>query len=397
MRAHLGAVVVSVLVLTGCKSIPLSNDPTMPLADARVSPRRLFSVEWWTPLVKSELLEWQPRETAQPAVDPVNERVVVATRDGFIRGLDGDTGAVVWSLKTGSRFFAGATISNGIAYVPGGDGVLYALRTLTGEKVWEYAINEELVTVPVIREGRVFVASQAEAVYAVDLATGKWVWQYRRDAPSGFSVRGTSSPVVSEGMVYMGFADGWVTALGSDDGVIRWERRLTISGGNQFLDVDSTPVLDENGHLFAASFKDGVYSLNAMTGDILWSTARAGLTSLVHRSGVIYASGDGSLSALETKQGTNLWTIDLSDPTSKGKGNNAGQAAMQTRGSIVVPTSTALAFVEPSTGRVQGAWNPGRGISATPLQSMSVQHGARLYVLSNLGTVYALQLANGGR
>jgi hypothetical protein len=37
------------------------------------------------------------------------------------------------------------------------------------------------------------------------------------------------------------------------------------------------------------------------------------------------------------------------------------------------------------------AWNPGKGVTATP----ALFHG-RLYVLSNLGTVFALQLRSGG-
>lgn len=398
VRALFVGVVASMFVLTGCRSVSLANDPTAPLADARASRRKLFDVDWWAPLVKSTLLEWQPRETAQPAVDPDTEHIVVGTRDGVIRCLTPETGQVVWSLKTASRFFAGAKVSQGVAYVPGGDGVLYALRTATGEKLWEYRANEELVTVPVVREGKVFVASQAEAVYAVDATSGKWLWQYRRDPPSGFSVRGASSPVVVDQMVYMGFADGWLTALGADDGVIRWERRLTLSGGTQFLDVDSAPVVDGVGHVFAASYKDGVYALNAQTGDILWSSSRQGVTSLLLRDGVLYASGDGALTALETKEGRVLWTTQLAEPTSKGApGNAAGQAPLMTRSSVMVPTSTALAFVDPSTGHVQAAWNPGRGVTATPVKIQSLNYGTRVYVLSNLGTVFALHLTNGDR
>ncbi len=370
----------------------------MPKGDRRVSPRKMFSVDWYTPLVKAELLDWMPRETARPAVDPDSERVIVNTRDGYVRCLDPQSGAVVWSVKTGSRFYAGASVVNGVAYVPGGDGVLYALRVATGERVWEYRANEELVTVPVVREGKVFVASQAEAVFAVDAATGKWLWQYRREAPSGFSVRGAAQPVVGDGLLYMGFADGFFAALGIDDGVIRWERRLTISGGTQFMDVDSTAVLDDDGHVFAASYKDGLYALSAATGDIVWSASRAGLNSLLIRNGVIFAGGDGALTAIETRAGHVLWTIDLSEKTSKGaRGSNAGQAATMLRDSIAVPTSTAVAFVDPTTGKVQSAWNPGRGVTATPLRFQSSHFGSRLFVLSNLGTVYALHLVNGGR
>ena len=305
-------------------------------------------------------------------------------------------GHVEWEVLTHSRFYAGAVVVGGVAYVPGGDGVLYALRVLSGAKVWEYKAAEELATVPVVTNGKVLVGSQSETLFAVDVATGKWVWQYRRDAPSGFTIRGVSQPLVREGLVYMGFADGALVALGLDDGVARWERRLTHSGGQQFLDVDTTPVMDDAGQLYAASYKDGVYGLDAKTGDILWTSARPGITSLLLSGGVLIATGDGSASALETRQGRLLWTVDLSDKDPKGRGSNAGGAPVLVRGYLAVPTSSALAFVDPSTGRVRAAWNPGRGVTATPAKYSSSRVGSRLYVLSNLGTVYALQLVGHG-
>lgn len=382
-------------LLGGCHAIPLNGDPNITADDRRASRQAVYSVDWYTPLVKLGLLEYLPQEPAQPAVDPDTERIIVTTRDGMISELSPKDGRVEWAVKTGGRFFSGATIADGIAYVPGGDGKLYALRVLTGEKVWEYNSGEELVTEPTIAKGKVLVASQSEAVFAVDTTTGAWTWQYRRDPPTGFSVRGTARPVVWEDLVLMGFADGYVVALGLNDGVLRWERKL-VTGGNAFLDVDTTPVVDDQGRLFVASYKDGVYGLEAKTGDLLWSTNRPAVTSLLLRGRTLFASGDGSLSAIETQQGRVLWTLDLSDKTPKGKGNNAGREPMFARGYIVVPTSTALAFVDPSVGRVRAAWNPSRGVTATPTRLSSVRHGSRLYVLSNLGTLFALQLAGGG-
>jgi hypothetical protein len=61
-----------------------------------------------------------------------------------------------------------------------------------------------------------------------------------------------------------------------------------------------------------------------------------------------------------------------------------------------VPTSTALAFVEPTSGKVRAMWNPGRGVTATPAGASSVRFGSRLYVVSNLGTVFALQMVSTG-
>ena len=403
-----GLALSAALVFVGCKAIPLGGDPTMPQVDTRVSPPAVYHVDWWTRLVFTGelpglrgndpvgMLEYKPQESARPAVDPDTERIIVATRDGFVRCLSPVDGHVEWQQATHGRFYAGSVVVDGIVYVPGGDGVLYALRVLTGEQVWQYKSGEELVTVPVVKEGKVLVASQSETLFAVDTQTGKWVWQYKRNAPSGFTVRGTAQPLVRDGLAYMGFADGALVALGLQDGVARWERRLTLSGGVQFLDVDTAPVMDDAGQLFAASYKDGIYALDAKTGDILWSSARSGVTSLLLQGAVLIAAGDGTISALETRQGKVLWTLDLSDKDSKGRGANAGGAPMLARGYVVVPTSTALAFVDPGSGRVRAAWNPGRGVTATPAKYSSLRVGSRLYVLSNLGTVYALQLVGHG-
>jgi outer membrane protein assembly factor BamB len=393
---RLGAAALVVAAGSGClRNIPLAGDPNIS-AEARLATRQaIYSVDWYTPLVKTGLLEYQPSEPAMPAVDPETERIIVTTRDGMVSELSPADGTVEWTLKTGNRFFSGAAIADGLAYIPGGDGKLYALRVLTGEKVWEYNSGEELVTEPTIVKGKALVASQSEALFAVDLKTGKWLWQYRRDPPSGFTVRGASRPAVYEDMVLMGFADGYIVALGLDDGVLRWERKLSGSG-TAFLDVDTTPVVDDKGRVFAASYKDGVSALDVRTGDLLWTTARPGVTSLLMHGRVLFASGDGSLSAIDAEQGRALWTTDLSEKSSKGKGNNSGRPPTFARGYIVVPTSTALMFVEPSGGRVRAAWNPGRGVTATPGRLSSVHHGSRLYVLTNLGTVFALQLVGSG-
>ena len=387
--------ILAVLFLAGCKAIPLNDDPTVPFREAHVSHPAIWEVAWNKPLVKLGLLEYQPSEPASPAVDPDTERIYVATRDGFVRCLSPVDGSVEWEYKTAGRFVAGPTIHHGIVYVAGGDGVLYAFRALTGEQVWAFKANEELVSSPTIYDNKVLVASQSETVFAVNLETGAWIWQYRRDAPSGFTVRGTSRPVVGDGLAYMGFADGYLVALNLESGVAMWEKRLSTSGGNQFLDVDTAPVLAE-GRLFVASYLDGVSALDAKTGNLLWTTAHGGLTALLPRGNTLFATGDGSLSAFDMARGRMLWTLNLSDRTSKGKGVNAGRSLALARGYVVVPTSTALAFVEPTSGKVRAMWNPGRGVTAAPAGYASMRFGSRLYVMSNLGTVFALQLVSTG-
>lgn len=384
----LGLLGLALLVAPSCRTTPLAGDPFAPGVPARGSQERLFEVDWWAQLVPSTFLEYQPRETATPAVDPDSGTVIACTRDGNLRALAADDGRVLWTRKTGGRCFAGGAVYDGVLYQPAGDGSLQALKVADGTALWRYNAGEELVTTPVLTEGRVLVASQNDTLFAVDAATGTWVWQHRRDVPSGFTVRGTAAPKVEDGVVYMGHADGHLVALQAKDGAVLWERLLSLSGGTEFLDVDTTPVLDGQGHVFGASYKDGLFALSAKTGEVEWNTAVQGVSALASRGDVLFGSGDGVVRAVQASTGRTLWSLDLS---SKGKRPAGGRPPLVSGELLFVPTTGALVAVDTSTGKAKLAWDPGKGVSASP-----VRHGRRLYVLSNLGSVFALRLVGSG-
>src|SRR5207247_133229 len=136
-----------------------------------------------------------------------------------------------------------------------------------------------------------------------------------------------------------------------------------------------SPILDDGGNLYAASYKDGVYALKADTGDLEWSTVRAGSSSLVKSGDVLLVGGDGKVAALHSQSGHELWSLDLA-PTKKNAGPT-GRPAVLLRGLLAVPTSGALVFIDPLKGRAKVAWNPGKGITASP-----TVYGGRMYVLS---------------
>ncbi len=355
----------------------------------------LLKVAWWVPpLVKTELLEYDPLETATPAVDLDSDRVIVSTRNGRVSCLDASNGEMRWSVETYGRPFAGASILDGIAYVPGGDGVLRAIDVATGKERWAYASREELVTIPVFADGLVIVASQADTLYAIDRETGKWVWQYRRDPVSGFSIRGASRPVLSDGRAYMGFSDGNLVALKASDGTVLWEKKLTSSGGTQFLDVDAIGVNADGTVLVAASYKDGVFGLNPKTGAVTWKSDRATVNGLAVGNADAYVTGDGSVTAIAIQTGRERWSTSVAELTSKGSEHNAGRPPAVFGGYVLAPTGAGLAIVREIDGRLDGMWNPGRGITAQPGAIDSPLHGRRIYVVSNLGSAIAVDYAH---
>jgi outer membrane protein assembly factor BamB len=148
-------------------------------------------------------------------------------------------------------------------------------------------------------------------------------------------------------------------------------------------------VLDVSGtRIYVASFKAGVYALATATGNVEWVSAQTGTTTLLARDEMLLATGDGKVTALARNGGQVLWSVDLS---SEGKVAMAGQRPLLTPGYLLVPTSKALVFIDPRSGQVKTSWNPGKGVTATPARL-----GQRLYVLTNLGTVFAMKLVGAG-
>lgn len=338
--------------------------------------RAVYSVDWWTQLVPDRLLEYAPREPATPALDAENKRLVVGTRDGKLRSV-GEGGAVAWTFTTHGPFEAGPTVHEGTVYAACADGVLYALDAKTGAQKWKYDAKEELVSQPVVAAGKVLVAASSDVVFAVDAKTGEWSWQYRRDTPSGFTIRGAARPVAQGDTAYAGFSDGQLVALHVSDGSVKWEKALSKPG--QYVDVDTSPLLDGEGGIYAASYKDGLYALDAETGAVKWQSNTGGLVHLSAAGQLLVGAGDQEVCAFDRLTGKKLWTRVVK--------NTAARLAAVVRGYLVVPANDALLFINPIDGRTEISWDPGQGVTATPLV-----RGPHVYVLSNLGFLYALRL-----
>ena len=363
-------------LLGACTHVPVFGNPE---TSAPVQPpHHFFSVDWWKPLVSPTLLEYAPREQARPAYDERNERVIALTRDGQVRSF-GAGGQEAWSYPVGSRFYAGATAREGIVYVPGTDGVLYALDGQTGALKWKYDAGEALATAPVVAGELLLVASQSDTLFAVKHASGELAWLYRRDPPSGFTIHRSAAPAVRGQSAWVGFSDGTLVSLDLTDGSVRWEKSLAPAGSGQFVDVDTTPVLDDDGRVYAASYAGGLYALDAETGDVQWSSVTRGITSLLFHGQVLVATGDDRLDAYLADTGRLIWSQTLQE--------RAGLEPVLAKGMLLVSAQRALLFVDPRTGLSRLAWNPGEGVSAPPRVV-----GGRVYVLSNNGYLYSLSL-----
>ncbi len=128
------------------------------------------------------------------------------------------------------------------------------------------------------------------------------------------------------------------------------------------------------------------------TGRVRWSRKLEGNVTpgaVVGADNTIYlATNAGTLHALEPRTGADKWT--LSAPGASGTDLSVSPAVLPS-GVIVWPTAGgAIQGVAPSGERLWSIDVDGTATSPAPV-------GDRVYVMSTSGTLYALQLTNGGR
>jgi len=255
-----------------------------------------------------------------------------------------------------------------------------AVDATSGKQLWEYDATEEIVTKPLLAMGMVFVVSSADTIYALDQQKGEWRWQYRREAPAtDFTVRGAARPAVADGRLFAGFADGFAVSLDARDGTLQWAKDL--GGGKPFADVDAGPVLDEEGHVFFASFASGIFALEAATGKLVWTAKRNGVNALALDPATrrLFAGGDGFAASYQARTGTGIWNVSLG-------ADHAVSGIGLANGLMIASTGLGpLLFIDGFNGRLRRSFDPGRGVSA-PVNVV----GSQAYVLSNRGVLYDL-------
>lgn len=141
---------------------------------------------------------------------PDRTTLYVASRDGSVRALSAETGAVQWRVETPDELWASPVVdADGNLYLGGFDGVVRSLAP-DGTPRWstsvESAVRADVALDP--NGGGLWVATDAGAVVSLSL-TGEERWRAQTGAPI-LGPRPTPTP---EGVVVVGTQAGHVVAL----------------------------------------------------------------------------------------------------------------------------------------------------------------------------------------
>jgi outer membrane protein assembly factor BamB/serine/threonine protein kinase len=251
---------------------------------------------------------------------------------------------------------------------------------------WRFRMSNDVWGKPVVSGNLLYVTSFE--VHALDVTSGRRQFKTREVA---------WSMALSEGLIHA--SDGpSLYALDAADGRERW--RQSTGGFVYSLQVAAGTVV-------TGTSGGGMQARHAATGEPLWElsgaqtefeTQEAG--PLAHH-GTVYVWGDGRLRALDTRSGAERWSYPIGDAASCGgvpvrllpadatAGTAAGPTVFAAAGKRVIALDAAYGtlrwtFEAPAVILSPPAYAPGAALT-----------GGGVFVADHLGTVYALDAADG--
>jgi eukaryotic-like serine/threonine-protein kinase len=261
--------------------------------------------------------------------------IIFGSESGTLHAVD-KKGHARWQFQAASSEIFSHPLTDGKLIFFGATNQKFYAVDLRGQLQWQFAARERIKSDPAIAEGVAYVTSYDGHVYALKVDTGKMIWQFpkpekkpdpekveevkkdekkeeKKDEtakeaeaeveepepvikPLAFSY---AAPVIKDGTLYVGNLDGYLYALQTSDGKMKW--RFKAGEG-----ITST-VWIEGGVIYFGSKDDHVYAIDAKTGqNVIWKF-KAGddiLSSPKAKSGVLYVgSNDNNFYALDIKTG----------------------------------------------------------------------------------------------
>ena len=292
-----------------------------PLTLARITPEASIRVHWRRNVgrgIGRKFIE------LSPAID---EGVVYAgDAYGFVVAVAQESGRFQWMTRIGrplSKGFMNVMDRSDPAFVTGGLGVgadmiyvgtargeVVALAASDGEEQWRVVLTSEILSPPIASRDAVYAQTSDGNLFALALEDGSQKWVFHTQNPL-VTLRGTSSPVVSSGIVYAGFATGVLSAIDSTSGELLWEQTVSLPTGTsdleRMVDVDGRPLV-EQGAVVASTHQGATTAIRRSDGQPLWQAEVASTKSLQSGYGLVFAvTDDDEVVGIEQRDGTIAW------------------------------------------------------------------------------------------
>ncbi len=187
----------------------------------------------------------------------VGRTVFVGTQKGELISLNLDNGAVYWKFNTGSPIGESSpAFGGGTVYIGDLAGWFNAINAADGKKLWAFKANSEIKSSPVVVGDRVLIGSYDQYLYCLSTRTGAVLWKFRTGGPVH------STPGVAGGVAFVAGCDEVFRAIRIADG----KEVFSVSSGAY---TGASPAL-RDGKAYYGTFDNEVLMVSLQSKSIVW-------------------------------------------------------------------------------------------------------------------------------
>ena len=376
-------ILCSIFIISSCSSMDRLRfwksdeiDPDEPKELVAFSNQKNIVIEWKNSFKgENEIGNFLPDFSAQ--------NLFFSDASGNVSSINASTGDKNWSIEL--NFLASGTSAGfGLVVVSDIDGNVIAVDQNDGSKLWSTNVKGEVLSKVAIDAKVVVVKTGSGELLGLDRENGEILWSYRSKLPL-LTVRGSSSPVIVDDLVYVSFDNGRLGVFELNSGFQVWDGAISYVKGvselENLIDSDSSPVVD-GGFIYTTNYQGNLNIFDTAQKRSVWSYETSSFYSpIVSRGMLTIVEANSGLRSFALKTLQESWTND--DYINRDLSN-----AVSYKGSLVVGDFEGYVHViDTLNGKTIGR----KKISRKPIKSI-LSRSDSLYVIDEAFNLHSINI-----
>ena len=376
-------VLCSIFIISSCSSMDGLRfwksdeiDPDEPKELVAFSNQKNIVIEWKNSFKgENEIGNFLPDFSAQ--------NLFFSDASGNVSSINASTGDRNWSIEL--NFLASGTSAGfGLVVVSDIDGNVIAVDQNDGSKLWSTNVKGEVLSKVAIDAKVVVVKTGSGELLGLDKENGEILWSYRSKLPL-LTVRGSSSPVIVDDLVYVSFDNGRLGVFELNSGFQVWDGAISYVKGvselENLIDSDSSPVVD-GGLIYTTNYQGNLNIFDIAQKRSVWSYETSSFYSpIVSRGMLTIVEANSGLRSFALKTLQESWTND--DYINRDLSN-----AVSYKGSLVVGDFEGYVHViDTLNGKTIGR----KKISRKPIKSI-LSRSDSLYIIDEAFNLHSINI-----
>ena len=376
-------VLCSIFIISSCSSMDGLRfwksdeiDPDEPKELVAFSNQKNIVIEWKNSFKgENEIGNFLPDFSAQ--------NLFFSDASGNVSSINASTGDRNWSIEL--NFLASGTSAGfGLVVVSDIDGNVIAVDQNDGSKLWSTNVKGEVLSKVAIDAKVIVVKTGSGELLGLDRENGEILWSYRSKLPL-LTVRGSSSPVIVDDLVYVSFDNGRLGVFELNSGFQVWDGAISYVKGvselENLIDSDSSPVVD-GGLIYTTNYQGNLNIFDTAQKRSVWSYETSSFYSpIVSRGMLTIVEANSGLRSFALKTLQESWTND--DYINRDLSN-----AVSYKGSLVVGDFEGYVHViDTLNGKTIGR----KKISRKPIKSI-LSRSDSLYIIDEAFNLHSINI-----